>query len=62
MMMDMFELTSLIYSLFFLLQFCGNIISGISLLSTSVMKLVHIERPEIYATALLPRRSLYIMK
>ena len=45
----------------FLLQFCGDVIAGISLLSASVMKLQHRDR-EKWITALLPRLSLYIMK
>ncbi|XP_032787401.2 alpha-ketoglutarate-dependent dioxygenase alkB homolog 7, mitochondrial [Daphnia magna] len=44
------------------IKFCGNTISGISLLSPSIMRLIHIQRPEIFAKVLLPRRSLYIMK
>lgn len=47
----------------FIFQFCGNIIGGLSLLSDSVMRLVdenHSDGFTVYA--LLPRRSLYIMK
>uniref|UniRef100_T1J1L3 Fe2OG dioxygenase domain-containing protein n=1 Tax=Strigamia maritima TaxID=126957 RepID=T1J1L3_STRMM len=43
-------------------RFCGNIITGISLLSTSVMRLIHEKNPEFKVDVLLPQRSLYIMK
>lgn len=44
-------------------RFCGNIIAGLSLLSDSVMRLADETHPDIYVVyALLPRRSLYIMK
>ena len=43
-------------------QFCGNTIAGISLLSSSVMRLVHQENKDKYADILLKRRSLYIMR
>lgn len=43
-------------------RFCGNTIAGISLLSSSVMRLVHQEIKDKYADILLKRRSLYIMR
>ncbi|XP_050521872.1 alpha-ketoglutarate-dependent dioxygenase alkB homolog 7, mitochondrial [Daktulosphaira vitifoliae] len=43
-------------------KFCGNIIAGLSLLSDSIMKLTDDTDPNIFVEALLPRRSLYIMK
>ncbi|VVC27268.1 Alpha-ketoglutarate-dependent dioxygenase AlkB-like [Cinara cedri] len=44
-------------------RFCGNIIAGLSLLSDSVMRLANENVPDVYTVyALLPRRSLYIMK
>lgn len=43
-------------------KFCGTTIAGISLLSSSVMRLVHLEDQEIFCSALLNRRSLYIMR
>lgn len=44
-------------------RFCGNIIAGLSLLSDSVMRLADEKCPDTYVVyALLPRRSLYIMK
>ncbi|CAI6359739.1 unnamed protein product [Macrosiphum euphorbiae] len=45
------------------IRFCGNIIAGLSLLSDSVMRLADEKHPDTYVVyALLPRRSLYIMK
>jgi len=44
------------------IKYCGNTIAGISLLSPSVMRLVNIEQPDVFVSAHLPRRSLYIMK
>ncbi|KAK7790223.1 hypothetical protein R5R35_014533 [Gryllus longicercus] len=43
-------------------RFCGNTIAGLSLLSDSVMRLVHHEKKDLKVDALLRRRSLYIMK
>ncbi|GFS63970.1 alpha-ketoglutarate-dependent dioxygenase alkB homolog 7, mitochondrial [Trichonephila inaurata madagascariensis] len=42
-------------------KFCGSIISGISLLSASVMRLAMEENKNMYVDVLLRRRSLYIM-
>ncbi|XP_050442153.1 alpha-ketoglutarate-dependent dioxygenase alkB homolog 7, mitochondrial isoform X2 [Adelges cooleyi] len=44
------------------IKFCGNIIAGLSLLSDSIMRLADEAEPHIHVRALLPRRSLYIMK
>ncbi|XP_059045943.1 alpha-ketoglutarate-dependent dioxygenase alkB homolog 7, mitochondrial [Achroia grisella] len=44
------------------LRFCGEVIAGISLLSTAVMRLEHAQRPQLRLDALLPQRSLYIMR
>ncbi|XP_069694241.1 alpha-ketoglutarate-dependent dioxygenase alkB homolog 7, mitochondrial-like [Periplaneta americana] len=43
-------------------RFCGNTIAGLSLLSDSVMRLVHEKHKERVVDILLKRRSLYIMK
>ncbi|XP_003387940.1 PREDICTED: alpha-ketoglutarate-dependent dioxygenase alkB homolog 7, mitochondrial-like [Amphimedon queenslandica] len=43
-------------------KFCGTTIAGISLLSDSVMKLVHQERKDDWILMLLPQRSLYILR
>ncbi|KAK3090956.1 hypothetical protein FSP39_016042 [Pinctada imbricata] len=43
-------------------RFCGNTIAGLSLLSSSVMRLVHDKQKDKYADFLLKRRSLYIMR
>ncbi|CAG9861489.1 unnamed protein product [Phyllotreta striolata] len=43
-------------------RFCGNTIAGLSLLSDSIMRLVHDKNKDLYADVLLKRRSLYIMK
>nr|XP_022906386.1 alpha-ketoglutarate-dependent dioxygenase alkB homolog 7, mitochondrial [Onthophagus taurus] len=42
-------------------RFCGDTIAGLSLLTDSVMRLVHDKTPELQADVLLKRRSLYIM-
>ncbi|XP_055951377.1 alpha-ketoglutarate-dependent dioxygenase alkB homolog 7, mitochondrial-like isoform X2 [Argiope bruennichi] len=42
-------------------RFCGNIISGISLLSSSIMRLAMEENKEMFVDVLLQRQSLYIM-
>ncbi|CAG2055451.1 unnamed protein product, partial [Timema podura] len=42
-------------------RFCGNTITGLSLLSDSVMRLVHEKKKENIIDVLLRRRSLYIM-
>ncbi|CAH1118084.1 unnamed protein product [Phaedon cochleariae] len=43
-------------------RFCGDTIAGLSLLSDSVMRLVHDKNKTLYADILIKRRSLYIMK
>ncbi|OAD58838.1 putative alpha-ketoglutarate-dependent dioxygenase ABH7, partial [Eufriesea mexicana] len=43
------------------IKFCGEIISGLSLLTDSVMRLKMIDNETLYKDFLLPRRSLYIM-
>ena len=43
-------------------KFCGGVIAGVSLLSSSVMKLMHHEDVSRWIMALLPPRSLYIMR
>ncbi|XP_019875883.1 alpha-ketoglutarate-dependent dioxygenase alkB homolog 7, mitochondrial [Aethina tumida] len=43
-------------------RFCGDTIAGLSLLTDSVMRLVHDKKKNLYADVLLKRRSLYIMK
>lgn len=43
-------------------RFCGDIIAGLSLLSNSVMRLVHNKQKEKVVDVLLKRRSLYIMR
>ncbi|XP_025831021.1 alpha-ketoglutarate-dependent dioxygenase alkB homolog 7, mitochondrial [Agrilus planipennis] len=43
-------------------RFCGNTIAGLSLLTESVMKLVHEKYKDLIAKVHLTRRSLYIMK
>jgi len=43
-------------------RFCGNVITGLSLLSTAVMRLVHEKEPHLRADVLLPQKSLYIMR
>ncbi|KAG8316746.1 tRNA modification GTPase gtpbp3, mitochondrial [Homalodisca vitripennis] len=45
-----------------LLQFCGNTIAGLSLLTDSVMRLVHDKDKSKVIDVLLKRRSLYIMR
>ncbi|CAH1111804.1 unnamed protein product [Psylliodes chrysocephalus] len=44
------------------IRFCGNTIAGLSLLSDSIMRLVHDKNKCLNADILLKRRSLYIMK
>ncbi|KAG5880884.1 hypothetical protein JTB14_001460 [Gonioctena quinquepunctata] len=44
------------------IRFCGDTIAGLSLLTDSVMRLVHDQHKHLYADILLKRRSLYIMK
>ena len=44
------------------LQFCGEVIAGVSLISSSVMKMQHRDDPGRWIHALLPRCSLYIMR
>lgn len=43
-------------------RFCGRVIAGLSLLTPSVMKLVHEKHDQKHITVLLNRRSLYIMR
>jgi alkylated DNA repair protein alkB family protein 7 len=43
-------------------RFCGNTITGLSLLSDAVMKLTHEKEKHKCASVLLKRRSLYIMR
>ncbi|CAG9831445.1 unnamed protein product [Diabrotica balteata] len=43
-------------------RFCGDTIAGVSLLSDSIMRLVHDKKKNLYADVFLKRRSLYIMK
>jgi len=43
-------------------RFCGSTIAGLSLLSDAVMRLVSSAEPERSLDALLPRRSLYVMR
>ncbi|CAN7938727.1 unnamed protein product, partial [Ixodes hexagonus] len=42
-------------------RFCGNTIAGLSLLSPSVMRLVHEKHQQRWAKIMLKRRSLYVM-
>lgn len=44
------------------MQFCGDTIAGLSLLTDSVMRLVHDKDKDLKADILLERRSLYLMK
>lgn len=44
------------------LQFCGEIIAGLSLLTDSVMRLKMVDNESLYKDFLLSRRSLYIMR
>ena len=46
----------------FFFQFCGDTVAVLSLLSDSVMKLVHEESKKYQTKYLIPRRSLYIMR
>ncbi|XP_064105353.1 uncharacterized protein LOC135214864 [Macrobrachium nipponense] len=43
-------------------RFCGNIISGVCLLSDAVMRLVHVNNKDQVIDVMLPRRALYIMR
>ena len=43
------------------IRFCGEIITGLSLLTDSVMRLKMVDNITLYKDFLLPRRSLYIM-
>ena len=43
-------------------QFCGDTIAGISLLTSSVMRLRLEEERDIYCDIFLPQFSLYVMK
>ena len=43
-------------------KFCGDTIAGLSLLSSSVMRLIHEQDPNEIIDVKLNRRSLYIMK
>ena len=43
-------------------QFCGEVIAGLSMLSPSVMQLQHEKDDSRCIWALLPRRSLYVMR
>ncbi|XP_026750781.1 alpha-ketoglutarate-dependent dioxygenase alkB homolog 7, mitochondrial [Galleria mellonella] len=43
-------------------RFCGEVIAGVSLLSAAVMRLQHAQRHHLQFDALLPQRSLYIMR
>ncbi|XP_061702544.1 alpha-ketoglutarate-dependent dioxygenase alkB homolog 7, mitochondrial [Syngnathoides biaculeatus] len=43
-------------------KFCGSTITGLSLLSDSVMRLVEVDAPSEWLDLLLPRRSLYILR
>ncbi|KAG6930337.1 alkB -like protein 7 [Chelydra serpentina] len=43
-------------------KFCGCTIAGLSLLSSSVMRLVSEQNPEDWMDLFLPRRSLYILR
>ncbi|KAI4455184.1 spermatogenesis associated 11-related [Holotrichia oblita] len=42
-------------------RFCGDTIAGLSLLTDSVMRLVHDKHTHLYADVLLKQRSLYVM-
>ena len=44
------------------LWFCGEVIAGLSLISSSVMKMQHQDKPDKWIHVLLPKRSLYIMR
>ncbi|KAJ2937912.1 hypothetical protein O0L34_g14185 [Tuta absoluta] len=43
-------------------RFCGNVIAGLCLASTAIMRLVHEKHKHLVFDALLPQRGLYIMK
>lgn len=47
---------------FWCIQFCGTTIAGLSLLSDSVMRLVHEEEKTDWVDLFLPQRSLYILR
>lgn len=49
------------FLLSFVFQFCGDTIAGLSLLTDSVMRLVHGKNKDFYADVFLKRRSLYIL-
>uniref|UniRef100_A0A8C5PME9 Alpha-ketoglutarate-dependent dioxygenase alkB homolog 7, mitochondrial n=1 Tax=Leptobrachium leishanense TaxID=445787 RepID=A0A8C5PME9_9ANUR len=42
-------------------KFCGTTIAGICLLSSSIMRLVSVDKPEERVDLLLPRRCLYVL-
>ena len=44
------------------MQFCGDVIAGLCLVSSAVMQLVHSQHKHMVVNALLQRRALYIMK
>lgn len=44
------------------MQFCGATIAGLSLLSPSVMRLVHTQEPALWLELLLEPGSLYILR
>lgn len=50
------------HALTLLLQFCGDTIAGLSLLSASVMRLVHTQEPGHWLELLLEPGSLYILR
>ncbi|CAH0595003.1 unnamed protein product [Chrysodeixis includens] len=43
-------------------RFCGDVIAGLCLVSSAVMRLQHSQRSELVLDALLSRRALYVMK
>lgn len=43
-------------------RFCGDVIAGLCLLSSAVMRLVHTDEPHLQLDALLARRCLYVMR
>ncbi|KAK3733951.1 hypothetical protein QZH41_010768, partial [Actinostola sp. cb2023] len=42
-------------------KFCGSTIAGVSLLSSSVMRMVHEQHNSVVVDALLPRWSMYVI-
>lgn len=42
-------------------RFCGDVIAGLCLLSTAVMRVSPESQPELYVDLLLPARSLYVL-